>query len=123
MWWRDIAALLDDATEQDARAARDSENLAMLVDRHDYWLNSEYSTWTTDPDDPEVKAERARRKRAGLKPPPRPLLIPVACRTPEAVTRLLEQHIADIARSVNPTEKRTVAEYNRLAGITGGQQQ
>lgn len=54
----------------------------MLVDRDDYWLNSEYASWTSDPDDVEAKAERDRRKKAGIKPPPLPVLPPVACRGP-----------------------------------------
>ncbi|MEJ6013291.1 hypothetical protein WG936_05500 [Corynebacterium sp. H127] len=60
------------------------ENIAKLVDRLDYWLNSEYSSWNTDPDDPELKAEQARRKKLGIKPPPLPLLQPVAAR-PQAL--------------------------------------
>lgn len=120
MRWRDLAALLDDAAEQDARAADLAENLAMLVDREHYWLTSEYASWTTDPDDAEVKAARAQRKRDGIKPPPRPLLTPVACRAPEATARLLEQHLADVARYSKPAEKLSVAEYNRIRGITGG---
>ncbi|MCK8671008.1 hypothetical protein M1M07_07735 [Rhodococcus sp. HM1] len=62
---------------------RDSENLAMLVDRENYWLNSEYSSWVTDPDDPAVKAERARRKKQGIRPAPVPILPPVALRPPD----------------------------------------
>ncbi|MCQ4148672.1 hypothetical protein [Rhodococcus qingshengii] len=66
-----------------ASERRDSENLAMLVDRDDYWLNSEYASWTADPDDREAKAERDRRKKAGIKPPSFPILPPVAQRSPE----------------------------------------
>lgn len=59
------------------------ENLALLVDRLDYWLGSEYAGWVTDPDDPEVKKARAERKKSGVKPPPVPLIIPVAKRPPK----------------------------------------
>ncbi len=48
----------------------------MFLDRFDYFLRSEYASWITDPDDPEVKAERALRKRQGIKPPPQPLIPP-----------------------------------------------
>lgn len=67
------------------------ENLAMFLDRFDYFLRSEYASWITDPDDPEVKAERALRKRQGIKPPPQPLIPPVAWRP---------QSIADLRRQV-----------------------
>lgn len=76
MWHVDLAMLydgLDDWTHTD-------ENIARLVDREDYWLNSEYRQWTTDPNDPEVKAARAERLRKGTKPPPLPVLFPVAAR-------------------------------------------
>lgn len=86
-------AMLDHALEILDQEARDSENLAMLVDRKDYWLNSEYRSWVTDPDDPEVKADRERRKK--IKPPPRPLLPPVAQRRPELVEALLQRYRAE----------------------------
>lgn len=59
----------------------------------DYWLSAVYSQWVTDPEDPEVKRARAERKRAGVKPPPRPIIFPVA-RRPEAEhgEMLLEAH-------------------------------
>lgn len=59
------------------------ENLALLVDRLDYWLGTEYAGWVTDPNDPEVKRERAERKRSGVKPSPIPIIPPVAKRPPE----------------------------------------
>jgi hypothetical protein len=57
-------------------------NLADLVDMWSYWLRSEYSRWITDPEDPEVKKVVAERKRAGHKPPPIPMIEPVAARPP-----------------------------------------
>lgn len=92
MWWRDLASMLEQAGEWETQSARDSENLAMLVDRDDYWLNSEYASWTSDPDDPEAKRERARRKRDGIKPPPLPILPPVAMRPPELAAKRAEQY-------------------------------
>ena len=82
-YWRDVVALLDDAEEQDKQRFRDSENLAMLVDREDFSLNGEYVDRITDPNDPEVKADIARRKAAGIKPPPIPVLPPIGLRDPE----------------------------------------
>lgn len=59
----------------------------MLIDRFDYYLRSEYTSWTTDPNDPEVRAERALRKKRGIKPPPQPLIPPVAWR-PDSIAAL-----------------------------------
>ncbi len=71
------------SAEWSTQQARDSENVAMLVDRDDFWLTSEYRSWITDPDDPEVKRQRALRKRDGRKPPDQPPLRPVALRPAE----------------------------------------
>lgn len=67
------------------------ENLALLVDRLDYWLTSEYGSWVTDPNDPEVKRKRQERKQAGVKPPPIPIITPVAKRPPEQDQRAREE--------------------------------
>lgn len=72
----------------------------MLVDRENYWLNSEYTSWITDPNDREVREERLRRKRLGIKPPPAPLLPPVAMRPPD---------LAELRRSQYDT---ALAEYS-----------
>lgn len=91
MWHVDVGILIDGLE----RWSDQDENLAMLVDRLDYWLNSEYRSWITDPDDPEVKRERERRKREGIKPPADPVIFPVAHRPPrvqaELMKRLLEK--------------------------------
>lgn len=86
--------MLAGLTEREAQLARDSENVAMLVDRDDFWLNSEYAQWTTDPDDPEFKAERALRKKQGIKPPATPLLRPVAHRPPKLAQKMAELYMA-----------------------------
>lgn len=70
------------------------ENLALLVDRLDYWLTNEYSSWVTDPDDPEVKKARAERKKSGKKAPPVPLITPVAQRPPKHAKAARERVIA-----------------------------
>ena len=54
MWWVDLAILADGLDEWTPT----DENIARLVDREDYWLNSEYKSWITDPDDPEAQAEK-----------------------------------------------------------------
>lgn len=87
MWHGDIAVLVDGLD----RWSDQDENAAMLVDRLDYWLNSEYRSWVTDPDDPEVRRERARRKREGIKPPADPVIFPVAHRPPRIHAELVRE--------------------------------
>jgi hypothetical protein len=65
------------------------ENLAMLIDRLDYWLSSEYVGWVTDPNDPEEKRKSEERKRSGVKPPPVPIIPPVAKRPPDVAREVV----------------------------------
>lgn len=84
--------MLDVALESpDDQWTHTDENLAMLVDRLSYWLDTEYVGWVTDPDDPDVKRRREERKRSGVKPPPVPILPVVARRPPAAEARAREQ--------------------------------
>lgn len=98
------------------------ENLAMLVDRLAFWLDQMWGQWTIDPDDPEVKRAREERKRSGQKPPPVPLVPPVAKRPPEQdaavreqVQALKEHFSAPPATRVNPGETKMDA-LDRLLG-------
>lgn len=79
--------------------SQDATNTADLLDLATYWLRSEYAKWTADPDDKKAKQERARRKREGIKPPPFPIIEPVAARPPslaaeyrKAYEQLLSQY-------------------------------
>lgn len=92
MPYPDVAALIEDAESRDAQAARDSENLAMIVDRLEFLNTFGYVTDVTDPDDPEVKKERALRERHGIKPPPLPILAPIALRPPELAEALAQRY-------------------------------
>ncbi|MDF3308710.1 hypothetical protein P3H15_27205 [Rhodococcus sp. T2V] len=119
-YWRDVVAMLEDAEEQDQQRFRDSENLAMLVDREDFYLTGEYVDKITDPDDPEVKAARERRKRAGIKPPPVPVLRPIALRRADLTELRTEQHDALMAqftqpRAAAPDDRVSADEFKRLA--------
>lgn len=98
MWHGDIAVLIDGLE----RWSDQDENLAMLVDRLDYWLNSEYRSWITDPDDPEVARERARRKREGIKPPADPVIFPVAHR-PAHIHKELMRELLKEQEKTSPT--------------------
>lgn len=96
-------------------------NLAELVDLMAYWLHSEYAKWTHDPEDPEAKRREAERKRRGLKPPPIPLIPPVAHRPP-SVAEAYEQNYLRLVAEHTPHEgpqKRLVSldEWERAAGL------
>lgn len=97
-----------------AAEKRDSENLAMLVDRDDYWLNSEYAQWTADPDDKEAEKERERRKREGIKPPPVPVLPPVGKRSVKDASALMVEFMEKRAVLEPPKPKKP-----RLADLMG----
>lgn len=77
-------------------------NIAELVDLMHFKVQADYTQWITDPDDPKVKAELADRKRRGIKPPPVPIVPPVAHRPDSVATdyvaayqRLVEQYLPD----------------------------
>ena len=91
---RDVAALIADANQREDQAARDSENLAMLVDRVSFEMTWGYVGDTTDPDDPEVKRDRALRAKYGIKPPPTPIVPPVAHRAPEITAEMVARYQA-----------------------------
>ncbi|MEJ6019878.1 hypothetical protein [Corynebacterium sp. H113] len=113
MWHLDLGALVDGLSEWSLT----DENIARLVDREDYWLNSEYSGWTTDPDDPEVKAERERRRRLGVKPPAMPILRPVAARPAHLQVQLAEAVAAQLAAAEAPPKKKiSIAELAAMRG-------
>lgn len=59
-----------------------ASNVAELVDLMTHWLYAKHAEWTTDPEDPETKRRNEARKRAGYKPPPIPIIAPVAIRPP-----------------------------------------
>jgi hypothetical protein len=80
---------LGDMADWDAH----KENTARLLEVIAYRLELEWVDRTTDPDDPEVKRERVAAKRAGKKPPERPIVPPVALRPRE----LAEQRAREYA--------------------------
>ena len=79
-----------------------AENVAKLVDVMSAWLGYEYANWTADPD--EVEEERRMRKRAKIKPPPAPLIRPVASR-PESLQDVLVQDYVEQAMRYQPPNR------------------
>lgn len=73
------------------------ENTARLLEAQAYKLELDWVDRITDPDDPEVKRDRAQAKRAGIRPPERPIVPPVALRPPamQAVA------VADFAEKID----------------------
>lgn len=69
-------------------------NMAELVDLMHFWLNSEYNRWIYDPDDPENK----RREKSKRKPPPQPLIPPIAYRPPSVALTRLEAYAEQVAQ-------------------------
>lgn len=65
--------------------------MARLVDLVEYWLGAEYAKWTADED--EIKQARRNRR----KPPPTPLIAPVAQRPPSIQQRLNEVYEAKVS--------------------------
>jgi len=90
----------------------------MLLDRDDYWLNSEYAQWTTDPDDPEVKRAREERKRSGVKPPPTPVIAPVALRPKDMGEIRRKQYMEALLPKVQvkAEKKLTAREFAQMMG-------
>jgi hypothetical protein len=98
------------------------ENSARTHELAAFMLEHEYAQWTVDPEDPEYRAEQARRKRDGVKPPPRPLIPPVALRPKWLATILADQYAlaraaADKPMNTATSEQVSSAEFDRLLDL------
>jgi hypothetical protein len=93
--------------------SRMADNVARLVDLFDYWLRAEYAKWTADED--EIKAARRNRR----KPPPFPLIPPVASRPPSLHQHLSEMYEARASEFRVDDEPRMVSddEFDALLGL------
>lgn len=72
------------------------ENTARLYEALNYWLELAWVDRTTDPEDPEVKRERAEAKRSGIKPPPHPMIPPVALRPPKIADERFQGYLDEV---------------------------
>lgn len=68
------------------------ENTARLLEVMSHQLELNWVDRTTDPEDPEVKRDRAKAKRAGIKPPVHPLVPPVAMRPHEIAQERIAEY-------------------------------
>jgi hypothetical protein len=68
------------------------ENTAQALEVMSYFLDLEWVDRITDPEDPEVKRARAAAKRAGIKPPEKPIIPPVAMRPPELAEERVREY-------------------------------
>ncbi|WP_143545170.1 MULTISPECIES: hypothetical protein [unclassified Rhodococcus (in: high G+C Gram-positive bacteria)] len=112
----DLCALVHDALARDDQQDRTDENIAMLLDRDNFELDSLYSQWITDPNDPEVKAAAADRKRRGIKPSKQPLIYPIALRRQELAEIHKQRYAEAVQRYSTPERDRklTLAEVLRM---------
>ncbi|OZE77227.1 hypothetical protein CH305_18500 [Rhodococcus sp. 15-649-2-2] len=99
---REFTSLLRSVFDWDAQSRFDSENIAMLVDRDDFWLHSEYRQWITDPNDPEVKKQREQ----AAKPPPDPLIPPVGQRLERNSSALWEDYARKVKKYSSVEKKK-----------------
>lgn len=81
------------------------ENTARLLERIDYTLNLKWIDRTTDPEDPDVKRERAAAKRAGIKPPERPLVPPIALRPPSIADQMIDEYVTEAKKYQLPASE------------------
>lgn len=82
-----------------------AENVARLVDLLDFYISHQYAQWTADPEEVEA-ARRSRRK-----PPPFPLIRPVAARPRSLHDRMTQIHTAQAAEYlVDPLAPRMVTD-------------
>lgn len=72
------------------------ENTARLLEAQSYALEFAYADRTIDPDDPAVKAERAKNKRR--KPPPHPIVPPVAFRPKKFADERMAEYVEQIGK-------------------------
>jgi hypothetical protein len=72
------------------------ENTARLLEAQSYALEFAYADRTIDPEDPAVKAERARNKKR--QPPPHPIVPPVAFRPKRYADERMAEYVEQIGK-------------------------
>ena len=91
MPWQDVVHLF---LELPSKWTRQDENQAQLLDVMTYWLNAEYAKWTTDPEEAKELANRGDKP----KPPPFPIIEPVALRPPAVQAAAMERYRSQLEK-------------------------
>jgi len=116
------AALYDLLSDGLSHWGPHEENTALLLEAQTYALDLIWADRTTDPDDPDVKRERAQAKKAGVKPPPHPLIPPVAHRPDSLAAQRLREYIEKVEkyRAGPPPEVKYLSsnDFDRELGLT-----
>lgn len=95
------------------------ENTARLLDLTEHEVQSAWTDRITDPEDPEVKREREMAKRSGQKPPPLPLILPVALRPEKIAEQRFMEYVEAAAKLVPQRVKESVSsnEFDAALGL------
>lgn len=78
------------------------ENTALLLETITAQLDWGWADRTIDPDDPEVQAEQKKRK--GHKPPPHPILRPVALRPAKEADERFKSYVDELEKYLVPVK-------------------
>jgi hypothetical protein len=96
------------------------ENTALLLETLTAQVEWAWADRTIDPEDPEVKLERAKAKTNGVKPPKHPILRPVAKRPPDHDEQRWRDYITTLSEFVpqpkDPFEQLEI--WKRQNGVT-----
>lgn len=128
----DLVALISKLPEDSALAREEAgpwgswdahkENTARLLEIESYKLQLAWADRIADPDDQDAKRARAQAKRAGIKPPPHPMVPPVAMRPHELSELRIQEYMDQVATfevQASPTVKSVGrASFDRAIGAT-----
>jgi hypothetical protein len=107
----DLVALVNDL---DGHWGPHEENTALLLEAQHYALELAWADRTVDPNDREVIRARREAERAGIKPPPHPLIPPIANRPPEVAELRLQQYVEQVAAHQTPAAEKTMVSLDEF---------
>ncbi|HEY3557403.1 MAG TPA: hypothetical protein VGL05_08065 [Kribbella sp.] len=116
------SSLADLLSDGEAAWGAHEENTARLYEALHYQLQLRWNELTTDDDDrAAIQRERARAKRAGIRPPQTPLIPPNALRPAKLAQQRVDQYLAE-AQAYSLGEQQqpqmiSLAEFERAKGI------
>lgn len=95
------------------------ENTALLLEAQHYALELAWADRTIDPNDPEAIKARRDAERAGVKPPPHPMIPPVAHRPPELAEQRLQQYVEQITAHRTPQREKVMVSLDEFDALIG----